>query len=177
MLRVNAILHNLNHTCHLSSFEGSRWRQNGRKTGKYFKKWVTIFQYHVSFVPSHQYTVDLIALSTGILLNHIKGACNVFFSAHSALLGRRKLVQKMKIGPDKKNRFFFTFFQFFKEISQNTELSVHRFIRLTNYIKMSIGFKFHHIPIKNMVKTEFRIFLQEEILTAEKKIFSIENFN
>ena len=82
----------------------------------------------------------------------------------------------MKIGSDKQNSIF-KLFLFFKEISQNTRVADHCFIWLTNYIKVSIRFKFHPNPMKNMVKTEFHIFLLEEILILENPIFSIKNFN
>ena len=60
----------------------------------------------------------------------------------------------------------------FLEFSSVILMAVNRFLRLSNRIKMSVRFKFWQNPMKNMVETEFWIFLLVEILSPEKKIAS-----
>ena len=136
---------------------------------------MTIFQRYVSSVASGNNTVHPSAKSTYTLVNHIKEACYLFFPTDFELPKRRKHKRKMTIGHDKKKWIFRVFSLFFLRNLPKYSFAVHRFLWLTNYIKGSVQFKFRQNPMKNMVETEFWIFLSVAILTAGKKIFSIEN--
>ena len=80
------------------------------------QKWVTIFQHFVSLVSDSHKVADPNALLAYMLVNYMKKACHVLFSIHFEEPWERELMQKMKIGHDKRKLIFFILKSFFKEI-------------------------------------------------------------
>ena len=129
---------------------------------------------HVSSVSYCYNVADPSALFAYMLVNHMREACQVFFSIHSVKPWKRKLLWKTKIGHDKGIFIFLLFYHFLKK---SLKIVSSKYTALCGWqvtLKWALGSNFIKIRQKIWSKQNFKQFFWKKILLWKKDLFYLE---